>query len=147
MYRVFGGASQSLLRNIKARNVPSELRQKYSVPALAHGHVKGLARSEVSNCRFKKPILFLRPIRAPKKTIEDSPREGRVLRGDSDYLQHQPPTRDDNRDHSVVAGDGSFKSDNLRSGESFTFKFEKAGKFAYGCGYHPRMKGNIAVIE
>ena len=54
---------------------------------------------------------------------------------------------DDDRDHSVVAADKSFKSGNIRSGRSFTHRFEKPGKFAYGCGYHPRMKGTVVVEE
>ena len=54
-------------------------------------------------------------------------------------------TNNDDRDHTVVAKDGSFKSDNLKPGETFERTFAKAGKFAYGCSYHPRMKGEIDV--
>ncbi len=53
---------------------------------------------------------------------------------------------DDDRDHTVTAKDGSFKSEKLGNGESFEFKFKKAGKYAYGCSYHPRMKG-VVVVE
>lgn len=56
-------------------------------------------------------------------------------------------TNADDRDHNVTAKDGSFKSGNIRSGGSFTHRFEKPGNFAYGCGYHPRMKGVISVSE
>jgi plastocyanin len=52
---------------------------------------------------------------------------------------------DDDRDHTVTAEDGSFKSGNLRNGDSFQHKFDKAGKFAYSCSYHPRMKGSVNV--
>jgi plastocyanin len=54
---------------------------------------------------------------------------------------------EDDRDHTVTAADGSFASDNLKPGSSFTFEFTKAGKFAYACSYHPRMKGVVNVSE
>ena len=54
-------------------------------------------------------------------------------------------TNNDDRDHTVTAKDGSFKSDNLRPGETFEHTFVKSGKFPYGCSYHPRMKGEISV--
>lgn len=56
-------------------------------------------------------------------------------------------TNDDDRDHTVVAGDGSFKSGNLRSGDSYEHTFDKSGKFAYSCSYHPRMKGTVVVSQ
>lgn len=56
-------------------------------------------------------------------------------------------TNTDERDHNVTAKDGSFKSDNLSSGSTFKFTFTKAGKFAYGCTLHPRMKGVVVVSE
>jgi plastocyanin len=52
---------------------------------------------------------------------------------------------DDDKDHTVVADDKSFKSDNISSGDEFTFTFKKAGTFKYGCKYHPREKGTITV--
>lgn len=54
-------------------------------------------------------------------------------------------SNNDDRDHSVVAKDGSFKSGNISSGETYERTFAKAGKFAYACGYHPRMKGTVVV--
>jgi plastocyanin len=51
----------------------------------------------------------------------------------------------DDRDHTVVATDGSFKSGNLSRGESFSFKFKKPGTYTYACKYHPRMKATIVV--
>src|SRR2546430_13943093 len=53
----------------------------------------------------------------------------------------------DDRDHTVIAADGSFKSGNLPAGASYSFTFSKKGKFAYGCSYHPRMKGVIMVTD
>ncbi len=51
----------------------------------------------------------------------------------------------DDRDHTVTAVDNSFKSGNLKSGASFTFRFTKAGNFDYSCTYHPRMRGSVQV--
>jgi plastocyanin len=51
----------------------------------------------------------------------------------------------DTHDHTVVAEDESFKSDNLRSGDTFSHTFKEAGKFPYACSYHPRMKAEIVV--
>src|ERR1041384_179753 len=56
-------------------------------------------------------------------------------------------TNNDDRDHTVVADDGSFKSDNLRPGASYSFQFTKAGKFSYACSYPPRMKGSVTVTD
>ena len=54
---------------------------------------------------------------------------------------------EDEHDHTVVADDGSFKSENIGSDEDFAFTFKKAGKYSYTCTYHPRMKGVILVEE
>jgi plastocyanin len=56
-------------------------------------------------------------------------------------------TNEDDRDHNVTAKDGSFKSGNLSHGEKYSFTFKKAGKYAYSCSLHPRMKGTINVSE
>jgi len=56
-------------------------------------------------------------------------------------------SNDDDRDHSVVAKDGSFDSDNIRPGKTFSYKFTNAGKFSYSCSYHPRMKGVVNVTD
>ena len=56
-------------------------------------------------------------------------------------------TNQDDRDHTVASADGSFKSGNLRSGDSFEHTFDKPGKYAYSCSYHPRMKGSVSVSQ
>ena len=55
-------------------------------------------------------------------------------------------TNNDDRDHTVEADDGSFKSGKLGAGETYAHAFPKKGKFTYGCSYHPRMKG-VVVVE
>jgi plastocyanin len=52
---------------------------------------------------------------------------------------------DDQNQHTATAEDGSFDSGNKGKGESFTFKFTKAGTFAYHCTLHANMKGSITV--
>jgi plastocyanin len=54
-------------------------------------------------------------------------------------------TNSDDHDHTVVADDGSFKSGNIGSGQTFEHRFKKAGTFSYSCTYHPRMKGKVVV--
>src|SRR4051794_16608354 len=56
-------------------------------------------------------------------------------------------TNNDDVDHTVVDQSNAFKSENLKPGKTFTYKFDKAGKFSYSCTYHPRMKGTITVAE
>src|SRR5258706_4487476 len=51
----------------------------------------------------------------------------------------------DDIDHTVDAEDGSFSSGTIKSGKSFTHTFKKAGKYAYSCRLHPRIKGTIVV--
>jgi plastocyanin len=45
----------------------------------------------------------------------------------------------------VDAEDGSFSSGTIKSGKTFSHTFKKAGKYAYSCHLHPRMKGVIVV--
>ena len=54
-------------------------------------------------------------------------------------------TNADDRDHTVVAKDNSFKSGNLSTGDKFEQTFTKPGKYSYACSYHPRMKGVVIV--
>jgi len=54
--------------------------------------------------------------------------------------------KDDN-DHTVIADDDSFASENLGSGDKFTHTFDKKGTFKYHCKYHPRMKGTVLVQD
>ena len=47
--------------------------------------------------------------------------------------------------HSVVAEDGSFASEDMAPGATFSFTFTTPGEFAYICGIHPSMLGTIVV--
>jgi plastocyanin len=52
---------------------------------------------------------------------------------------------DDDRDHTAIADDKMFKSDNISPGDTFEFTFKKAGTIKFACKYHPREKGMITV--
>jgi len=52
---------------------------------------------------------------------------------------------DDTFDHDVTSGDGSFVSETLAPGDTFTFTFTAAGDFPYICSIHPQMTANIVV--
>jgi plastocyanin len=54
-------------------------------------------------------------------------------------------TNSDSTGHTVTADDGSFKSDRLGSGATFSRTFATAGTFAYHCSIHPSMTGTIIV--
>lgn len=54
-------------------------------------------------------------------------------------------TNGDDTIHTVVASDGSFRSDPLDTGDKFSFTFTKAGEVAFFCSLHLFMKGKIVV--
>jgi plastocyanin len=51
----------------------------------------------------------------------------------------------DGEPHTVVSADGLFRSAAIDTGESFSFKFSKAGTFKYVCTIHPRMVATVTV--
>ena len=54
-------------------------------------------------------------------------------------------TNADAVEHTVVANDTSFISDNLAQGSNFEHTFDSPGEFTYVCGIHPQMAGTITV--
>jgi plastocyanin len=54
-------------------------------------------------------------------------------------------TNRDDIPHTVVSTDGAFKSKVLDTDEKFSYKFAKAGTFAYFCSIHPKMTGKVVV--
>jgi plastocyanin len=54
-------------------------------------------------------------------------------------------TNMDGEIHTVVSTDGVFRSGGLDEGDSFTFKFPKAGVYNYICSIHPKMKAVVVV--
>ena len=54
-------------------------------------------------------------------------------------------TNSDSAGHTVTADDGSFKSDTLGTGTTFSQTFTTAGTYAYHCAIHSSMTGTITV--
>jgi plastocyanin len=54
-------------------------------------------------------------------------------------------TNQDSANHTVTGDDGSWTSESLAKGATFSFTFDKAGTYAYHCAVHSLMKGNIVV--
>src|SRR5215212_6245409 len=46
--------------------------------------------------------------------------------------------------HTVTANDGAFDSGTLQPGQSYSFKFDKAGTYAYHCNIHPAMTVTVS---
>ncbi len=73
-------------------------------------------------------------------------------------FKYQPATRTitagetvrfENRDqeaHTVTASDGSFDSAGVDTGQSWTHRFMRPGRYTYYCELHPYMKGTIVVV-
>lgn len=51
----------------------------------------------------------------------------------------------DGEPHTVTSTDGVFKSGALDEGDSFTFRFTKAGTYPYICSIHPQMRAKVVV--
>jgi plastocyanin len=48
--------------------------------------------------------------------------------------------------HTVTAVDGSFDSEFLNTGASFSFTFDEVGEFEYYCLPHPWMRAKVIVV-
>jgi plastocyanin len=49
--------------------------------------------------------------------------------------------------HTTTASDGTWDSETLQPGESFSFTFDTPGTFPYFCEIHPFMTGTVTVGE
>lgn len=56
-------------------------------------------------------------------------------------------TNMDSAGHDVKAADGSWGSDTLNNGQSYSHLFDKAGTYPYVCTFHPKMVGTITVTQ
>ena len=54
---------------------------------------------------------------------------------------------DDSTIHTATSNDGSFDSDILRRGQSFSYTFDEEGEYPYFCTLHPKMVGKVVVTE
>jgi plastocyanin len=51
----------------------------------------------------------------------------------------------DGEPHTVTSTDGLFRSGAIDQDESFTFRFDKPGVYAYLCSIHPKMRATVTV--
>jgi plastocyanin len=56
-------------------------------------------------------------------------------------------TNMDSAGHDVKAADGSWGSDTLTNGQTFSKVFDKEGSYAYVCTFHPNMTATIIVTK
>lgn len=94
---------------------------------------------------FAMAILFATPAFADDATItikdfDFHPMNVTITAGSSVTWKN-----DDGEPHTVTSADGAFRSGALDTGQSFTFKFEKAGTYKYLCSIHPKMVGLVVV--
>ena len=54
-------------------------------------------------------------------------------------------TNNDDREHTVTAADGSFKSGRMGSGKTYEHTFTRPGRYLYGDDFFGRMAGVIVV--
>lgn len=48
--------------------------------------------------------------------------------------------------HTVTSDTGLFNSNDLNSGQSWSYTFTTPGTYSYHCSYHPWMKGTVIVV-
>jgi len=56
-------------------------------------------------------------------------------------------TQSEQMPHTVTASDGSFTSETLGNGQTFSMTFDEAGTVKYYCSLHPGMRGEVVVVE
>lgn len=56
-------------------------------------------------------------------------------------------TNMDSAGHDVKASDGTWGSDTLTNGQSYSHVFDKPGTYPYVCTFHARMTGTIIVTS
>jgi plastocyanin len=72
--------------------------------------------------------------------VQYAPQEVTVKVGDQIvWINHDPFP------HTVTAAGKLFDSHDIAAGSSWKYHATKAGVFAYGCAFHPTMKGSLRV--
>ena len=93
--------------------------------------------------------LYAAPIAAPAKTkmlivqIKDFAFMPAVIRVSPGTTVTWINADDD--PHTVTASKGGFRSAAIDTNGRYSYKFAKAGEFAYFCSLHPRMVGKVIV--
>jgi plastocyanin len=115
----------------------------YKIECLVEGH-DDMGMEGLLEVRAGAPF----PRSAPAKSsnhvaIADfsfSPDTTQVSAGTEVTWHNEDPT-----EHTVTAVDGDFGSEALGSGQSFTFRFDEPGRYAYFCEIHPDMTAVLSV--
>jgi len=74
------------------------------------------------------------------ENMQYNPAQLRVRRGDRIVWVNK-----DLFPHTVTAASHAFDSGSISANSSWTYVASKAGEYAYGCTFHPTMKGLIEV--
>jgi plastocyanin len=74
------------------------------------------------------------------ENMQFSPAELRVQRGERIVWVNK-----DLFPHTVTAVSHAFDSGSIAANSSWTYVARKAGEYAYGCTFHPTMKGTLKV--
>lgn len=106
---------------IRRRDLLAGVPLLAALPAPGHAETPLAAEIRIDNFTFQPAVL-------------------RIKRGTSvTWINH------DDIPHSIVLAALQVHSHPMDTDERFTYQFEKAGIFAYVCGLHPHMKGQVLV--
>ena len=115
----------------------------YKIECLVHGH-DDRGMEDLLEVRAGAPLQKRHEERpAGQISIAElafSPAVARVPAGTEVSWENQDPTQ-----HTVTADDGAFASDTLDPGDTFSFRAEDPGVYAYRCAIHPEMKAVLRV--
>ena len=87
-----------------------------------------------------QPVQAAKTIQVSIKSFKFTPADITINVGDTVVW-----TNEDSAPHTVESSDGTLRSDELSKGDTYSYKFTKAGKYDYICGIHPSMKGSVMV--
>lgn len=87
-----------------------------------------------------QPVQTAKTVQVAIRSFKFTPQDVTINVGDTVVW-----TNEDTAPHTVESSDRTLRSDELSKGDSYSFKFTKAGKYDYICGIHPSMKGSVTV--
>ena len=115
----------------------------YKIECLVHGHddrgMEGLLEVRAGAALQRRPEERP-PGQIAIADLSFSPAVARVPAGTEVTWENEDPTQ-----HTVTAEDGSFGSDTLEPGDTFSFRAADPGVYAYRCAIHPEMKAVLRV--
>ena len=107
--------------------------------------MRPLAVLAVSLTMLAAPAVLGAEPRRHTVVIEDvkyKPAEIEIRTGDTVVW-----VNNDDREHTVTADDGSFRSGRMGSGRRFEHTFRKSGRYGYGDDFFGRMHGVVIVRD